>query len=571
MNILDYRTELNREFVNAIFDSYQHFNLDNAIFLAERLRVLQDTESNRLLLAELYIADRRYFNAYHLLVEHQKISKGERDSFLLAFACFKTGNYKEAEKALEHVARDIDGPRAHAHDLLLLGQIAEKSGKADRQPSQFFLAAYRRDPSLFNAVERYVALSDLAVRDELPRLTEFRPPRSRPLIQSELAKASSNLSHATPVPLRSESQPFLGSSSSFPQPPRPCLAKTAQIRPETPQFEDFPALLAGLARPLIAFGAQETQEALRGFIELGEALSRDPWVLVHIGKCYTELTNHEEAERCFREAFEREPYRVQGLEYYSSCLFHLKRQNELSRLSASALKAHYFRPETWIALANCYSLMGDHDSALTFLGRAVQVDPFNSYAHCIIGHEYVAKNNYDLARKSYDKAFDIDKKCLRAIWGIGLINMETEQFDKAIRQFKNGLEINQDSAPFYTQMAKAYLNKSDFEMALKCSKKACELSPQDSYNSFIKAQILFKLHRYDEALDECNSLIKKSTKEQQVYLLLGQVQQSLSLNEEALRSFSIAANLSKKDSEKIKNLIDGLPSKTPLKKISNLM
>jgi len=61
------------------------------------------------------------------------------------------------------------------------------------------------------------------------------------------------------------------------------------------------------------------------------------------------------------------------------------------------LENHYFEPETWITLANCYSLNQDHESALKFLQRAIQLDPNNAYAYCLTGHEYSAKEEYDKA------------------------------------------------------------------------------------------------------------------------------------------------------------------------------
>ena len=72
-------------------------------------------------------------------------------------------------------------------------------------------------------------------------------------------------------------------------------------------------------------------------------------------------------DRCLKV----EPYRLEGLEYYSSCLWQLKRQVELCWLSNYVLERNRFAPETWCVVGNCYSLQQEHETALRYFGRAL--------------------------------------------------------------------------------------------------------------------------------------------------------------------------------------------------------
>jgi anaphase-promoting complex subunit 3 len=56
-----------------------------------------------------------------------------------------------------------------------------------------------------------------------------------------------------------------------------------------------------------------------------------------------------------------EPYRLEGLEYLSTCLWHLRKQKELVRLSKYALDRNLQAPETWIILGNNFSLQKEHE------------------------------------------------------------------------------------------------------------------------------------------------------------------------------------------------------------------
>ena len=65
------------------------------------------------------------------------------------------------------------------------------------------------------------------------------------------------------------------------------------------------------------------------------------------------------------------------MEYYSSCLWHLKKQVDLSYLASSALEKSVFAPEAWLILGNCFALQKEHENALKFFNRALQLRLFN--------------------------------------------------------------------------------------------------------------------------------------------------------------------------------------------------
>jgi len=68
-------------------------------------------------------------------------------------------------------------------------------------------------------------------------------------------------------------------------------------------------------------------------------------------------------------------YRLDGLEWYSTALWHLQREVELSALSQELLvePENKKRAQTWIVLGNCFSLHKEHDHAIKFFKRAIQV------------------------------------------------------------------------------------------------------------------------------------------------------------------------------------------------------
>ena len=82
--------------------------------------------------------------------------------------------------------------------------------------------------------------------------------------------------------------------------------------------------------------------------------------------------------RYFKHMRGRSPYRLDFTEYYSTALWHLQDDVELSALAQelTAIDKHS-SPQAWCAAGNCFSHLKEHENAIKFFQRAVQVNwPF---------------------------------------------------------------------------------------------------------------------------------------------------------------------------------------------------
>lgn len=61
------------------------------------------------------------------------------------------------------------------------------------------------------------------------------------------------------------------------------------------------------------------------------------------------------------------------MEIYSTCLWHLAKENQLSALAQDMISVDKNCPETWCTAGNCLSLNKEHDQAIKLFQRAVQV------------------------------------------------------------------------------------------------------------------------------------------------------------------------------------------------------
>ncbi len=133
------------------------------------------------------------------------------------------------------------------------------------------------------------------------------------------------------------------------------------------------------------------KEALEAIAQLPGPHSQTGWAFCHQGRAYFELTDYKsvrrafplpltpQADSAFRMAKRVEAHRVDGMAVYSTVLWHLRRDTALSYLAHEVVAVDRTSPQAWCVVGNCFSLQKDHDAAVKFFQRAVQV--IMSYLH----------------------------------------------------------------------------------------------------------------------------------------------------------------------------------------------
>lgn len=325
-----------------------------------------------------------------------------------------------------------------------------------------------------------------------------------------------------------------------------------------PAFKDLATLLRKLSEPFYHMSCYLCQQAIELFLKLPSSQLNTGWVLSNIGRCYNECIKYQEAEKFFAEALRIEPYRLEGIEYYSSCLWHLKKQVELCTLAHDALEKSKFAPEAWIVVGNCFSLQKEHENALKFFNRAIQLNPQNAYAHCLCGHEYVYNEDFQNARKYFETSLNYDIRHYNAWWGLGNICFKQEKYEKAVENFRQAISINANCPILYSYLGMTLSAMRRYSEALKHFDNAELLDPNNVLNRYQKSLVLFHLEKFDDALRELEKLKLMMPKEAPIPILMGRIYKKLNKIEKAHHFFTLALDLDPKDNQRIKSLIDSL-------------
>jgi anaphase-promoting complex subunit 3 len=111
---------------------------------------------------------------------------------------------------------------------------------------------------------------------------------------------------------------------------------------------------------------------------------------------------------------ELSPACVEGMHFYSTVLWHLKREKELSALAQDLLRTDVSSPIVWCALGNSFSLKRAHEEAIKAFSRATELQQDFAYAHVLCGHEYLANDAADKAVARFRVALQLDSRLYSA-------------------------------------------------------------------------------------------------------------------------------------------------------------
>ncbi len=183
------------------------------------------------------------------------------------------------------------------------------------------------------------------------------------------------------------------------------------------------------------------------------------------------------------------------MEYFSTALWHLQEEVELSSLSQELTRASKSSPQAWCAAGNCFSHLKEHENAIKFFQRAVQVDPSFAYAYTLLGHEYVAIEELDKALACFRSAVRVDPRHYNAWYGVGLTYYKQERFQLAEVYYRRALGINRGNPVLMCHVAVVQHALQKTDKALETLAEAIRQSPKNSLCKFERASILFAAER----------------------------------------------------------------------------
>ncbi|KAF7559972.1 hypothetical protein G7046_g4181 [Stylonectria norvegica] len=308
----------------------------------------------------------------------------------------------------------------------------------------------------------------------------------------------------------------------------------------------------------------QCRETLQAMISLPLSHHSTPWVLALMGRAHYEQASYAEAEKFFRKMRVQAPSRLEDMEVYSTILWHLRRETDLSFLAHELVDSAWHSPQAWCALGNAWSLARDHEQALRCFKRATQLNPKFAYAFTLQGHEHVTNEEYEKALTAYRHAISADRRHYNAYYGIGRVQERLGAYDKAFTHFNAAQSINPNNAVLICCIGTVLEKQKQIMPALQAYTKAAELAPNAAQTRYKKARALLAVGQLEAAQKELMILKDLAPDEATVHFLLGKLYRSMGEKQLAVRHFTIALALDPKASQQIKEAIESFEDDVPM-------
>ena len=167
----------------------------------------------------------------------------------------------------------------------------------------------------------------------------------------------------------------------------------------------------------------------------------------------------------------------------------------------------------YLEIAEAYTkapVYKDLPEALKLITEAVKIDGKNPEAYILWGDALLEQNPTDggPAIKQYDKAYELDKKSVKAITRKGKLYERGRNYNEALKFYKDAETIDATFAPAYREKAEIYIKATRYKEAIENYRKYLELNNSPSARVRF-AYALFLAKQYQDAVNEIEQIITK--------------------------------------------------------------
>lgn len=159
-------------------------------------------------------------------------------------------------------------------------------------------------------------------------------------------------------------------------------------------------------------------------------------------------------------------------------------------------------------LGNSYSDIGETESALLALERAVQINPALSESRANLGNIYLQMKRISDAIYEYQTALQINPNDAKTHNNLGNAYIEKDWLTYAVREYSQSLELDPNFIDAHKNLAVAYTKQKRFGQAISQLKQAIILEPKNAGCYSQLGDVYFQMSRYKEATLQYKKALK---------------------------------------------------------------
>lgn len=191
-------------------------------------------------------------------------------------------------------------------------------------------------------------------------------------------------------------------------------------------------------------------------------------------------------------------------------------------------------------LGNVYSEIGDVDTAMQALERAVMINPTLSESHANLGNIYLQKDRVNEAVQQYRLALNLNPGDPKTYYNMGNAYTTTEQFSAASSAYRQAMQLDPNFVGAYRSMAMLLAKQEYYSQALSYLNRALAIDSENAelYNQI--GELYYRMHEYDKGLLQFRKAVALKPDSAEAYYGLGICYGGLSQTANEIQSYTQA-------------------------------
>lgn len=191
----------------------------------------------------------------------------------------------------------------------------------------------------------------------------------------------------------------------------------------------------------------------------------------------------------------------------------------------------------------CHHQRGDHESAITLMDIAINMNPAMQQAHYNRGLALHEIGRYDEAIASYDKAIELQASYAQAFNNRGNTQKHLGRLGHALASYDQAIELVADFAEAHTNRGNVLKDLTRLDEALLSHQRAIKLKPDYAEAYFNQGNALRGLKRPRDAVESYDRAIALKPDYVEAYIYRADTLHELDCKDEAFASYSQAIEL----------------------------
>lgn len=151
-----------------------------------------------------------------------------------------------------------------------------------------------------------------------------------------------------------------------------------------------------------------------------------------------------------------------------------------------------------VRLGESYAAAGQYDEAVEQLQNALKIDPEHTGAFLDLGIVATVENDYDSAIRYFEKVVEltegsefegVNDRRETALYNLGIIMLDREQYEDAIGYLKGALRIRRDASDTYYHLARGYQGLEEYDAAIEQLEIGLQFDPNYAQAHFLMGQL----------------------------------------------------------------------------------